>query len=671
MSGSDSQIPLQGRPIDIAGEQLKWMKPQTEFLGQQQTQARTGLIGQETTAAGIGNELARANADISLPILGQIKQQVTSPGMIGAEHAGQGTGIDLSVYGVGTVPVGVAQGILQSADKVKAAENTLALKKTNVARAANGTMDQNGNVNPILWQRMLDDQLRSGWMSPAEYRQLSGHPEYGKTLANSMVPTEQQPYFKKQVVSQEEAARAPYKEVATGYIDANGNWVPTKIPMSKAPGFGEDAGATPAPNPTLPRGLRNNNPLNLEFVPGQGANASDGRFGVYPTMEAGVAANVRQLQSYQNDRGLNTISAIVNRWAPPGENDSSGYAIQVAKLMGVKPNAPLNLSDPQQATRLVMAMGQVENGQMLDHGAVQRGVQMAFTPGALPSGASGAAPAPRPPQVGVQTGPSEFTPQVKAAAERDAKQIDADSETNTANVQAGLNATRSGVTLRQFRDNAAGAPTGSFADQRLALQAAAQESGSPFIQQLSSYLTGIKGEPGVTQMEVIKKLALNNVVSQEQGIPGARIGAMMTTFFAKASPNINMRPGSVADMVNMGVVMNQLAADFGAASNDHYIPARDAHLAALKENRYEQYQPLNKFEKGWLSPKSIHGPDVYTAAINLLNNTPVQKAFGSLTPEQRNEAVAIIGRAAPGAQAELMARPDIQAWRASLAAPRK
>src|ERR1700722_14087712 len=128
-----------------------------------------------------------------------------------------------------------------------------------------------------------------------------------------------------------------------------------------------DAGGAVAP-PTvpagsLPRGMRNNNPLNLEYREGQGAASSDGRFGVYPTMDAGMQAAQRQLLSYQDNHGLNTVASIVNRWAPPSDNNNtSAYAATVAKTMGVGVNDQIDLHNPATLNSLSDAMARVENG---------------------------------------------------------------------------------------------------------------------------------------------------------------------------------------------------------------------------------------------------------------------------------------------------------------------
>lgn len=139
------------------------------------------------------------------------------------------------------------------------------------------------------------------------------------------------------------------------------------------------APAPAGPHPgdaSLPRGLRNNNPLNLSYVQGQpGVQGSDGRFGRYATPEEGIAASVRQLQMY-GQRGLTTPAQIIGRWAPPGENNTGAYIAAVARNAGLDPNQPINMSDPAVMTRLVGAMGEHENGRPLDPAVVQRGVQM-------------------------------------------------------------------------------------------------------------------------------------------------------------------------------------------------------------------------------------------------------------------------------------------------------
>lgn len=197
----------------------------------------------------------------------------------------------------------------------------------------------------------------------------------------------------------------PLMGEARDYIDLYGGGGPSASPGAPATATPAPGGSMPSPgDPSLPRGLRNNNPLNLSFVQGQpGVQGSDGRFGIYATPEEGIAAGVRQLQLYAQ-RGVTTLAGIINRWAPPNENNTGGYVAAVARATGLRPNEPVDLSNPAVVTRLVGAMAQMENGRPLDPAIASRGVQMA-----LGGGSAGGGGEPRaiptqatPPQAGAQ-----------------------------------------------------------------------------------------------------------------------------------------------------------------------------------------------------------------------------------------------------------------------------
>lgn len=126
----------------------------------------------------------------------------------------------------------------------------------------------------------------------------------------------------------------------------------------------------PMKNPTLdaffPRGIRNFNPGNIEngpFARSQpGYVGSDGRFAQFDTMDHGIDAQSALLHSYGN-KGLNTLNAIINRYAPSSDNNNTNaYASFVSKKMGVDPNQPLDMNDPNVRRNIAMAMGRFENG---------------------------------------------------------------------------------------------------------------------------------------------------------------------------------------------------------------------------------------------------------------------------------------------------------------------
>jgi hypothetical protein len=132
--------------------------------------------------------------------------------------------------------------------------------------------------------------------------------------------------------------------------------------------YGADATMMPPPPVTAgrePRGIRNNNPLNIEagsFTQGQpGFAGSDGRFAKFGSPEQGISAANALLDTYQNKHGLNTVRGIINRWAPSAEaaNNTGGYVASVAGRLGIDPDQPLT---PEQRPALIQAMSQFENG---------------------------------------------------------------------------------------------------------------------------------------------------------------------------------------------------------------------------------------------------------------------------------------------------------------------
>jgi hypothetical protein len=136
------------------------------------------------------------------------------------------------------------------------------------------------------------------------------------------------------------------------------------------------AGASPTPatptaaDPSAPRGIRNNNPLNLQpLAQGQwaGQTGTDGRYATFATPEAGMAAADKNLQSYATHHGIDTVQGIVSRWAPAGDgaNDPAAYAATVAASLGVKPDEKLDLTEGNVRRQVLLAMAKVENGKAL------------------------------------------------------------------------------------------------------------------------------------------------------------------------------------------------------------------------------------------------------------------------------------------------------------------
>ncbi len=117
-------------------------------------------------------------------------------------------------------------------------------------------------------------------------------------------------------------------------------------------------------NSSAARGLRNNNPGNIEAGSNSwdGQAGSDGRFAKFVTPEHGIRALGKNLLSYQR-QGYDTVSEIVNRWAPASDgNNTEAYITALCKKLNVTPNDQLNMSDINTLRQLCAGIIQHENG---------------------------------------------------------------------------------------------------------------------------------------------------------------------------------------------------------------------------------------------------------------------------------------------------------------------
>ena len=124
----------------------------------------------------------------------------------------------------------------------------------------------------------------------------------------------------------------------------------------------------------LSRGWRNNNPLNIrrgDNWSGLCTKQKDRQFCQFLNMTWGYRAAAKVMRSYYNyfcQTGKRwDIEQIINRWAPPSENDTDAYIARVLELMGREPGstrlAPLNTTPGRlQLAMLIAAMTCVETG---------------------------------------------------------------------------------------------------------------------------------------------------------------------------------------------------------------------------------------------------------------------------------------------------------------------
>ncbi len=142
----------------------------------------------------------------------------------------------------------------------------------------------------------------------------------------------------------------------------------------------------------LPRGYRDNNPLNLR--PSQpwegitGVDTSGGEPGYLQFVDAqhGIRAGVRILLRYEENYGLHTIRQIMNRWAPSSDdNPTQRYITFVAIQLGISPDQVMSITETTAPT-FIEALIRFELGDPLQYGRAEwyskdlvvEGVHMAF-----------------------------------------------------------------------------------------------------------------------------------------------------------------------------------------------------------------------------------------------------------------------------------------------------
>ena len=133
-----------------------------------------------------------------------------------------------------------------------------------------------------------------------------------------------------------------------------------------------------------PRGIRNNNPLNIrrsgDNWQGLSALQEDREFCQFETMAYGWrAAFVILCKTYYGKYKLKTIRALITRWAPPKENNTEAYIRRVTDYAGIGPDKVLGSPKecPTQWLLIGYAMAVVENGQALPAVSMLQGFELA------------------------------------------------------------------------------------------------------------------------------------------------------------------------------------------------------------------------------------------------------------------------------------------------------
>jgi len=238
--------------------------------------------------------------------------------------------------------------------------------------AASGQALQHGKMNDLLLlKQQQENSATDQEMVARAAAYLNGLPEDQRAAAYGPIVQDLQGRgFAKQAPSQYPGHEriAALASMGTPSKDTLSIGASQAAKAALYPGAAPGPGASAAPNDGAASdgAFAANNPLNIRFVGQEGASNTRG-FAAFPTPEAGQAATDKQFAAYA-ERGINTLTGLISRWAPPNENDTAGYIARVSKATGIDPNAPIDLRDPKQSRVIQQAMAGVEankNGRIL------------------------------------------------------------------------------------------------------------------------------------------------------------------------------------------------------------------------------------------------------------------------------------------------------------------
>lgn len=136
-------------------------------------------------------------------------------------------------------------------------------------------------------------------------------------------------------------------------------------------------------------GIENNNPGNIKKGDNwEGMVESDEEFVEFESPEYGIRAIAKILQTYSNEYKLDNIKKIINRYAPPKENDTKTYIKNMSEFTGFKPTEKLNLEDPETLSKLIKGIIRQENpGKTEDYYSdelIDKSIEMSFDKSDVP-----------------------------------------------------------------------------------------------------------------------------------------------------------------------------------------------------------------------------------------------------------------------------------------------
>lgn len=131
----------------------------------------------------------------------------------------------------------------------------------------------------------------------------------------------------------------------------------------------------------LPRGIRNNNPLNIRISNnrwrGKIVPSKDPSFEQFENITMGIRAAMVCIRTYMTKYNLRSPRAIIERWAPEKDNnDVQAYINTVTEKARLDPEYVFNFSEKNKVCRLLWAMAYVECGRVLHFGDFENAYEL-------------------------------------------------------------------------------------------------------------------------------------------------------------------------------------------------------------------------------------------------------------------------------------------------------
>ena len=140
-----------------------------------------------------------------------------------------------------------------------------------------------------------------------------------------------------------------------------------------------------------PRGIRNNNPLNIKLNPknnwiGKVAENTDGTFEQFRHIVYGIRAAIILIRGIikffnKSKEGQSSVAHIIERYAREDADTTRNYVSSVCRGMGVDSDKIIDIADKDAVCSLVYEMAKFENGKAIDMLDVRAAYNMALKGG--------------------------------------------------------------------------------------------------------------------------------------------------------------------------------------------------------------------------------------------------------------------------------------------------